>query len=258
MLSRIILASALCAALFLKVTPASAQWFKLTTPGTPRTADGRPNLAAPTPRGPDGKPLLGGIWQMNGKYLQNIAADMKPGEVPYQPWQEQLFNSRQNGAGGRQDPAARCIPGMPKLDALPYPFKIIESPGMVMMLFEGFTTFRQIFTDGRELPKDPNPAWFGYSVAKWEGDDWVVNTIGIKESTWLDNAGRGHSDALHLIERFHRRDFGHMDIELTIDDPKAYTKPWTVKEDLRLIPDTELLEYICVENEKDFGHLIGK
>ena len=253
MLARIILASVLFAA-----SSASAQWFKLTTPGIPRTADGRPNLSAPTPRGPDGKPLLGGIWQMNGKYLQNIAADMKPGEVPYQPWQEQLFNSRQNGAGGRQDPAARCIPGMPKLDALPYPFKIIESPGMVMMLFEGFTTFRQIFTDGRELPKDPNPAWFGYSVGKWEGDDWVVNTIGIKESTWMDNAGRPHSDALHLIERFQRHDFGHMDILLTIDDPKAYARPWTVKEDVRLIPDTELLEYVCVENEKDYGHLIGK
>jgi len=253
MFARIIFASVLLA-----VVPASAQWLKVTTPGTPRTADGKPNLSAPTPRGPDGKPSLNGIWQMNGKYLQNIAADMKPGEVPYQPWTEQLFNSRQNGAGGRQDPAARCIPGMPKLDALPYPFKIIESPGMVMMLFEGFTTFRQIFTDGRELPKDPNPTWFGYSVGKWEGDDWVVNTIGIKESTWMDNAGRPHSDALHLIERFQRHDFGHMDILLTIDDPKAYTKPWTVKEDVRLIPDTELLEYICVENEKDYGHLIGK
>jgi hypothetical protein len=253
MLSRIIIASVVFAAV-----PVSAQWFKIATPGTPRTPDGRPNLTAPTPRGPDGKPSLNGIWQMNGKYLQNIAADMKPGEVPYQPWAEQLFNSRQNGAGGRQDPAAKCIPGMPKLDALPYPFKIIESPGMVMMLFEGFTTFRQIFTDGRELPKDPNPTWFGYSVGKWEGDDWVVNTIGIKESTWLDNAGRPHSDALHLIERFQRHDFGHMDILLTIDDPKAYTKPWTVKEDVRLIPDTELLEYVCVENEKDYGHLIGK
>jgi hypothetical protein len=253
-----IFASVLFAAIALNVTPASAQWFKIATPGTPRTPDGRPNLSAPTPRGPDGKPILNGIWQMNGKYLQNIAADMKPGEVPYQPWAEQQFNSRQNGAGGRQDPAARCIPGMPKLDALPYPFKIIESPGMMMMLFEGFTTFRQIFTDGRELPKDPNPTWFGYSVGKWEGDDWVVNTTGIKESTWLDNAGRGHSDALHLIERFKRRDFGHLDIELTLDDPKAYTKPWTVKEDLRLIPDTELLEYICVENEKDYDHLIGK
>ncbi len=252
MFGRIILASVLFAAV-----PASAQWFHVTTPGIPRTADGKPNLTAPAPRGPDGKPLLNGIWQMNGKYLQNIAADMKPEDVPYQPWAKQLVDARRNGARNRDDPAAKCIPGMPKLDALPYPFKIIETPGMVMMLFEGFTTFRQIFTDGRELPKDPNPAWFGYSVGKWEGDDFVVNTIGIKDSTWLDNVGRPHSDALHLIERFHRRDFGHMDIDLTIDDPKAYTKPWTVKEDLRLLPDTSLLEYIC-ENNKDYDHLIGK
>jgi len=253
MFRRLILVSVLFAAV-----PAGAQWFKLPTPGIPRTADGRPNLAAPTPRGPDGKPILSGIWQMNGKYLQDIAADMKPGDVPYRPETEKLFNSRRNGAGGKNDPAARCIPGMPKLNALPYPFKILEAPGVVIMLFEGFTTFRQIFTDGRELPKDPNPAWFGYSVGKWEGDDFVVNTIGINESTWLDNAGRPHSDALHLIERFRRHDFGHMDIELTIDDPKAYTKPWTVKEDLRLIPDTELLEYVCNENNKDYEHLVSQ
>ncbi len=253
MLGRLILAAALAAAV-----PASAQWFEIKVAGTPRLPDGRPNLSAPVPRDSKGKPILDGVWQMNGKYLQNLAADMKPGEVPYQPWAEQLFKARQGGGLGKTDPAARCIPGRPKLDALPYPFKIIETPGMTMMLFEGFTTFRQIFTDGRELPKDPNPTWFGYSVGKWEGDDWVVNTIGIKESTWMDNAGRPHSDALHLIERFQRHDFGHMDILLTIDDPKAYTKPWTVKEDLRLIPDTELLEYICVENEKDYGHLVGK
>ena len=253
MFLRITIASVLLAAV-----PASAQWFEITTPGIPRTPDGKPNLSAPTPRGPDGKPSLNGIWQMNGKYLQDLAADMKPGEIPYQPWAEQLFKARHDGALSKTDPASRCIPSMPKLDALPYPFKIIETPGMVMMLFEGFTTFRQIFTDGRELPKDPNPTWFGYSTGKWEGDDWVVNTIGIKENTWLDNAGRPHSDALHLTERFRRHDFGHMDILLTIDDPKAYTKPWTVKEDLRLLPDTDLLEYVCVENEKDYGHLVVK
>jgi len=235
-----------------------AQWFKITDPSIPRLPDGRPNLAAPAPRRADGKPMLSGIWQMNGKYLQNIASDMKPEEVPYQPWAKQLFDARQNGALGATDPAARCIPGMPKLDALPYPFKIIETPGMMLMLFEGFTTFRQIFTDGRALPKDPQPAWYGYSTGKWDGDDLVVDTIGIQASTWLDNAGRPHSDALHLTERFHRIDFGHMDILLTIADPKAYTKPWTVREDLRLIPDTELLEYVCNENNKDYEHLTGR
>ncbi len=195
---------------------------------------------------------------MNGKYLQDIAADMKPGDVPYQPWAQTEFDARQGGARGKDDPAARCLPGMPKLDALPYPFKIVETPGAVVILFEGFTIYRQIFTDGRALPKDPQPAWLGYSVGKWDGDTFVVDTIGINGSTWLDNAGRPHSDALHLIERFQRHDFGHMDILLTIDDPKAYTRPWTVKEDLRMLPDTELLEYICGENNKDYEHLTGK
>jgi len=245
------------AAAFAGAGLASAQWFKITLPGTPRTPDGKPNLSAPAPRTTDGKPDLSGIWQMNGKYLQNIAADMKADDVPFQPWAAEQFKSRANGAKGKDDPAARCIPGMPKLDALPYPFKILNAPGMMIMLFEGFTTFRQIFTDGRQLPKDPNPAWFGYSVGKWDGDDFVVDTIGINETTWMDNAGRGHSDALHLTERFHRKDFGHMDILLTIDDPKAFTKPWTVKEDLTLRPDTELLEYVCTENNLDYEHLVG-
>ena len=147
---------------------------------------------------------------------------------------------------------------MPKLDALPYPFKIVNAPGEVVMLFEGFTTFRQIYTDGRALPTDPQPSWLGYSVGKWDGDTFVVDTIGVNASTWIDNAGRPHSDALHLTERFQRHDFGHMDILLTIDDPKTYTKPWTVKEDLRFLPDTELLEYICGENNKDYEHLTGK
>jgi hypothetical protein len=238
--------------------PLGAQWFKITLPGIPRTPDGKPNLSAPTPRTADGKPDLSGIWQMNGKYLQDIAADMKPGDVPYQPWAQAEFDARQGGARGKDDPAARCLPGMPKLDALPYPFKIVETPGAVVILFEGFTIYRQIFTDGRALPKDPQPAWLGYSVGKWDGDTFVVDTIGINGSTWLDNAGRPHSDVLHLIERFQRHDFGHMDILLTIDDPKAYTRPWTVKEDLRMLPDTELLEYICGENNKDYEHLTGK
>jgi hypothetical protein len=147
---------------------------------------------------------------------------------------------------------------MPKLTALPYPFKIVNTPDMLLILSEGFTIFRQIFTDGRVLPKDPQPAWLGYSVGKWDGDVFVVDTIGIQASTWLDNAGRPHSDALHLTERFRRRDFGRMDIEMTFDDPKAYTRPWTVVEDARLMPDTDLLEYICTEDEKDYQHLVDK
>ena len=236
----------------------TAQWFKIPTPGTPRTPDGKPNLSAPAPRTADGKPDLSGVWQVNGKYLQDIAADLKPGEVPYQAWAETVFKERQTGAHGKDDPAARCIPGMPKLDNLPYPFKIIELPDMILMLSEGFTTYRQIFTDGRALPKDPQPAWLGYSVGKWDGDTFVVETIGINASTWLDNAGRPHSDALRLTERFQRRNFGRMDIQMTFDDPKAYTKPWTITEDAHLQPDTDLLEYICSENNKDYEHLVEK
>lgn len=184
----------------------------------------------------------------------NLAADLKPGEVPFQPWAQTVFNQRRDGTRAKDDPAARCMPGMPKLNALPYPFKIYDTPGAVVILYEGFTTYRQIFTDGRNLPKDPQPSWMGYSVGRWEGDTLVAETIGIQESTWMDNAGHPHSDALHLTERFKRRDFGHMDLQMTIDDPKAYTKPWTVTEDPHLVPDTELLEWIC-ENEKDYSHL---
>lgn len=246
---------ALCLSLA-AAAPASAQWFKITTPGIPRLPDGRPDLNAPPPRTADGKPDLSGIWQVNGKYLQDIAADLKPGEVPYQPWAEALFKKRHDGTGAKLDPAGRCIPGMPKLTNLPYPFKILNAPGMLLILSEGFTTFRQIFADGRALPKDPQPAWFGYSVGKWDGDNFVVDTVGINETTWLDNAGRPHTDALRLTERFHRRNFGRLDIEITFDDPKAYTKPWTIVEDAHLQADTELLEYICSENNKDYEHLV--
>ena len=147
---------------------------------------------------------------------------------------------------------------MPKLVYLPYPYKIYQLPGVTVMLYEGFTTFRQIFTDGRELPKDPQPSWLGYSVGKWDGDTFIVDTIGVNEKTWMDNAGRPHSDALHTIERYRRRSVGSMDVTLTIDDPKAYSRPWTV--DLspsRLVVGQDLLEYICTENNRDVPHLLG-
>jgi hypothetical protein len=147
---------------------------------------------------------------------------------------------------------------MPKLLVLPYPYKIFQVPGATLMLYEGFTTFRQVFTDGRALPKDPQPSWLGYSVGKWDGDTFVVDTVGVNARTWLDNAGRPHSDAMHLTERYHRRDFGHLEMQLTIDDPGTYTKPWTVNENANLLPDTDLLEYVCTENNRDIEHLTGK
>jgi hypothetical protein len=248
------LAAVVLAAAALSI-PAPAQWLKLPTPGIPRTADGKPDLSAPAPRKADGTPSLAGMWRVNGKYLNNLAADLKPGEVPFQPWAETVFNQRKDGSRAKDDPAARCLPGMPKLNALPYPFKVFETPGVVVILYEGFTTFRQIFTDGRALPKDPQPSWMGYSVGRWEGDTLVAETIGINETTWMDNSGHPHTDALHLTERFKRRDFGRMDIQMTIDDPKAYTKPWTITEEARVIPDSELLEFVCQENEQDYRHL---
>ena len=240
--------------LVLICSPLGAQWFRVPDPKLPRTPDGKPNLAAPTPRRSDGKPDLNGIWRVAAPYLNNIAVDLKPGEVPFQPWAEKLFKSRADGSGGRDDPAARCIPGMPKLNALPYPFKIVDTPGLMIMLFEGFTTYRQIHTDGRALPQDPNPSWMGYSVGRWDGDALVVDTIGVEESTWLDNAGHPHTADLKITEKFRRRDVGHMEIEMTFDDPKAYTKPWTVVEKSTLVPDTELLEYVCIDS--DYQHLV--
>jgi hypothetical protein len=233
---------------------ASAQWFGYPTPGIPRLPNGKPNLAAPVPKAADGHPDLSGVWSPDTRPLQVIAPDAA---IPFQPWAKKLTDERADGARGKDDPAAYCIPGMPKLVVLPYPYKFVQVPGMMLMLYEGFTTYRQVFTDGRALPKNPEPTWLGYSVGRWDGDTFVVDTIGVNERTWMDNAGRPHSAEMHLTERYHRRDFGHLDMKLTIDDPKAYTKPWTVDENAALLPDTDLLEYICSEDNKDVPHLVG-
>jgi hypothetical protein len=240
----------------LPALPLPAQWIHLPSKETPHTADGKPDLTAPARRTAAGHPDLEGIWQVEMKYLTNVAADLKDGEVPFQPASKKIFDARQNdGFDAKNDPAARCIPGMPKLNALPYPFKIVDTPKEVIILYEGFTTFRQVHMDGRGLPKDPNASWIGYSVGRWEKDALVVDTIGINETTWMDNAGHPHSDALHVTERFRRVDFGHLDIDMTFDDPKTYTKPWTITEHARIVPDSELLEYICTENNRGYEHL---
>jgi hypothetical protein len=242
----------------LGAAPVSAQWLKTPSVGLPLTADGKPNLSAPAPVGPDGHPDLSGVWMPNARSLQDLAAGVANGDVPYQPWAAQLVKERANGARGKDDPAAYCVPGMPKLIVLPYPYKIFQFPGVTVILYEGFTTFRQIFTDGRALPKDPQPSWLGYSVGKWEGDTFVVDTIGINEKTWMDNAGRPHTEALHTTERYRRRNVGTLDVTLMIDDPKAYTRPWTVDESpSRLVVGQDLLEYICTENNRDVEHMQG-
>jgi len=245
-------------AIFLVVAaPASGQWIHVTLPDTPRTADGKPNLSAPAPKTPDGKPDLSGIWRAaEGKYLQNITGDLR--EVPFQPWAAALYKERVAVlAKGR--PTERCLPhGVP--DAMMVrsgPWKIVQTPRVTLILFEEMNHYRQVFTDGRGFPKDPNPTWLGYSIGKWEGDTFVVDTTGFNDQTWLDDPGHPHTDAMHAIERFRRRDFGHLEIDITIDDPKAYTTPWTVTARFDLLPDTELIENLC-DNEKDAQHMVGK
>jgi hypothetical protein len=222
-------------------------------------ANGQPNLAAPAPKMADGKPNLEGIWEPNGiKYLINIAADLKPEEVPFRPEAAAIYKMRREN-NGKEDPDARCLPsGMPRKDAITSPYKILQSPGLIVFLYESRTTFRQVFMDGRAMPVNPQPSWDGYSVGHWEGDTLVVETRGMNGQTWLDSNGHPLSDAMHLTERFRRPDFGHMEIEITIDDPKMYTKPWTIKENPHLLADTELIEYVCTENEQDLKHLVGK
>jgi hypothetical protein len=238
--------------------PLAAQW-EIKTPGVPRLPDGKPNMNAPAPKTADGKPDLSGIWEPNGiKYLINIAADLKPQDVPFKPEAAALYKERVQ-TFGKDDPDARCLPsGMPRKDAITSPYKIIQQPGEIVFLYESRTTFRQVFTDGRALPVDPQPTWDGYSVGHWEGDTLVVETKGMNGLTWLDSNGHPLSDTMHLTEKFRRPDFGHMEIEITIDDPKNYTKPWTVKENPHLLVDTDLIEYICNENEKDLKHFPSK
>ena len=244
-------------AIVLAALPLDAQWLNYPTAGIPRTRDGKPNLATPAPRLADGTPDLSGIWMEPGlKYLINVAADLK--EVPFQPWAEAEYKRRLDTLG-KDDPNNLCLPsGYPEKDAVTSPWKIVQMPGLVIILYESRTIFRQIFMDGRKLPVDPNPSWQGYSIGHWDGDTLVVETAGTNGKAWMDTNGHPVTDALKLTERFHRRDMGHLDLEITIDDPKAYTKPWTVKQVAELQPDTELLEYICEENNRDVGHFVGK
>jgi hypothetical protein len=258
-----------------------AQWLNHPTAGIPRTADGKPNLSAPPPRAADGKPDLSGLWQTesappellerlipgttNGageeapsQYFINIFSDFKPEETPFQPAAAELFR-RRSQAFSKESPLSHCLPeGMPMLEMSPAPYKLIQNPGLIVMLYERDTTYRQVHTDGRKLPDDPDPSWLGYSVGKWDGDSLVVDTAGFNDRGWLDARGHTHSEALHLTERFHRLDFGHMEVQLTIDDPKTYTRPFTVKLKQRLLPDTDLLESFCAENEKDLAHIEAK
>lgn len=251
-----------CAFILCILLPAaSAQWLNRATPGIPRTADGKPNLTAPAPRTPDGKPDLSGVWnKISQKYDRNIAADLKPGEV--QPWAEALVQRRMEDLG-KDHMSALCLPLGPGYitsggSTAAGMAKIIQTPTLIIFLNPDMT-YRQIYLDGRALEADPSPNWMGYSVGHWEGDTLVVESNGFNDRTWLDRDGHPHSEALRTTERYRRRDFGHLDLEVTLKDPAVYPKPWTVATEAQLAADTELLEYVCNENAKRaVEHWVGK
>jgi hypothetical protein len=240
----------------------SAQWPSYPWKNMPRTPDGKVDLKAPPRRTSDGKIDLSGFWMptMPVKHLQNLAADLKPGDVPLQPWAAAVYKERIE-TNGKDHPGVRCLPsGIPEKNNIPDGLKVVQTPDLMLFLHESRTIYRQIFTDGRPLPdlNQAQPMWMGYSIGKWEGDTFVVETIGQNGKTWLDMRGLPGTEALRVIERFTRPDIGHIDIEVTIDDPKAYTKPWSVKLSWGLLPDTDLIESICEENNIDLPHMVGK
>jgi hypothetical protein len=240
--------------------PVSAQWITYPSKATPRGTDGKVNLKAPAPRLADGKPDFAGVWQVDSpRHFSNIAADYKRDEEPLQPWAKQLLKERRDTLG-KTDPNARCIPvGIPKVVPAPNtPFRIVQTLDRTIILYERNTMFRQIFTDGRPLPVDPQPTFMGYSIGKWEGDTFVVETSGFNDVSWLDDDGHPHTTAMHVTERMRRPDFGTLEIVITINDPKALTAPLTARVPYHILPDGELMEYFCEENEKDFGHLVGR
>src|SRR5579872_12542 len=260
------------------MTCACAQWLNYPDPATPLTPDGKPNLSAKAPRIADGKPDLSGVWQIEppppgeierlygpvgagatagddlrdmNKYFFNLFIDFKPGEEPLRP--EAVAQTRANLQNViANSPVAHCLPyGLPNRYFNARPFKIFQTPKAIVMYYELDGTFRQIYTDGRKLPVDPFPSWMGYSTGKWEGDTLVVDTAGFNDKTWLDVRGHPHSESLRVEERFHRRDFGHLDIQATVDDPVMLTKPVAVKFTVLLMPNSDVLENFCMEGERD-------
>ena len=255
--------------MLIAAAPLASQWIKYPTAGVPRTPSGVPNLGAPTPRTPDGKPDFSGIWEAendicddcpdmpSSREFTNIGARL-PGGLPYQPWAAELVKKRM-ADNGKDDPVSHCKPaGALRLLTYPPYRKIVQLPGLIAILSERDVTYRQIFTDGRPLPDAPQPSWNGYSSGHWEGDTLVVQTIGFRDGMWLDRSGSPMTDAAKMTERFRRVNYGNLEIQITLDDPKAYTARWTVTLHQFRVLNTELLEYFCQENEKDLSHLVGK
>ena len=258
-----------------------AQWFKYPSPRAPRTASGAVDLSAATPRLTNGKPDLSGVWMTAepacvvrgvlplaelvkllpptktcppstasfSRQSINMGIDM-PGGLPYQPWLAKLVDER-TANQAIDDPHIRCLPDLfVRAYGLPHYLKFVQTPDLLVMLNEYNGVYRQVFTDGRALPADPNPSWQGYSSATWSDDTLVIDTIGFRDDVWLDWAGSMITGAGRLRERIRRPDFGHLDIEVTVDDPKAYTRPWSVTLRQQFAADTELIDEICAEGER--------
>lgn len=254
------------------ICPLFGQWIDYPTANVPRTRDGKADLGAACPRTADGKPDLSGLWTIPPTHaanpdfpgcgpiadeFANIAVGLKGG-LPYRPWAAELVKQRRSEKRVN-DPMSRCAPiGPIRLHTWNGPQKYLQGHGLLIILNELDTTYRQIYTDGRPLPRDPTPSWNGYSSGKWVGDTLVVQTSGFRDGIWLDATGNPMTDAAKITERFRRIDFGHMEIEITVDDPKAYTKPWTVKLNEVIQLDSDLLDFDCGDNEKDVSHLSSK
>jgi len=277
------------------LTPAhlAAQWLKYPTAGVPRKADGKVDMTAPSPRMADGKPDFSGIWTtgdpfdrrgrglsspkdlpgpkdsqrsqaaqspgdpsgiFGSRQMANIGIDL-PGGLPYQPWLAAISKKRTDDLA-KDDPHIRCLPdNFLRAYGMPHLLKFVHTPGLLVMLNEMNAGYRQVFTDARPLPEDPNPSWQGYSSGKWSGDTLVIDTIGLRDDTWIDWNGSVLTQAAKVREQMRRPDFGHLEIQVTVDDPKAYTKPWTVTLTQRIVVDTELIDEVCVENEQSLQHL---
>jgi len=269
----------LATAVFCVTSPLSAQWLKYPTARVPRSADGKPDLAAPAPRATDGKPDFSGLWLTgdgascppgrDGSFqschielpISRFGIDLAraiPGGLPYQPNTAALVKKR-TAENAKDDPHARCLPDtFLRAYGLPHMQKFVQAPGLLVMLDEMNANYRQVFTDGRPLPQDPDPAWNGYSSAHWEGDTLVVDSNGFRDDLWLDVAGNFITSAAKLQERIRRPDFGHLKIDVTVDDPKAYTKPWTVHLTQEFALNTELVDEICLENEKSSRIMLSR
>jgi len=249
---------------------AFGQWVHYPTAGVPRKSDGSPDLTAKPPRLPDGKPDFSGIWhaavinqcvpatgqfcglEIGGSPLAlNIGQDL-PGGLPYQPWAAELVKHRFS----KDDPHVRCLPdNPPRTWGMPHLTKALHTPRLLVLLYEVNAMYRQIFIDGRPQPDDPNPTWNGYSTATWEGDTLVIRTTGLRDDLWIDMSGAPLTSAAKMTERLRRPNYGTLEVEITVDDPKVYTHPWTVVIKQALELDTELIDEFCLENEKSWQHM---